>query len=77
MYKCIHLQTSVAHVRTHLLPERAKQAGSKTMIGSVCHQVGQALSARREVTGTVGEQTDRKLGTYANYRMIAERNEDI
>lgn len=72
MIKVMKLQTSVvAHVRTNLLPERAKQTRSKTMIGSICHQVGQALSKRRsQVLNTVRMQTNRNLRIDAYYRKV-------
>lgn len=44
VHQCI--QTSVAHIGTHLLPEWAEQARSETVVGSVCHQVGQTLTHR-------------------------------
>lgn len=45
-------QTSVAYVGTHLLPERAEQAWSETVVGSVCHQVGQTLTHKMEISCT-------------------------
>lgn len=41
------IQTSVAHIGTHLLPERAEQTRSETVVGSIRHQVGQTLTDRK------------------------------
>lgn len=39
-----NIQTSVAHIRTNLLPELSEQARSEAVIGSVGYQVGQTLT---------------------------------
>lgn len=54
--QCIYIiQTSVAHIGTHLLPERAEQTWSEAVVGSIRHQVGQTLTDRKGGDKLVGQ----------------------
>lgn len=54
MYNVI--QTSVAHIRPYLLPEWAEQTGSETVVGRICHQIGQTLTDRTGQVRTISMQ---------------------